>query len=183
MNITNRLIAAPVVLAALLFTSGCETAPGTGAGVAAVGGLAGTIVSIAMPNSNLGCQISAASFALGATMETINQISEQQRAILAANAPQTLVVIQHNDAVVKQQKQPAVAQTNTEEKAPRKKKVTPLSVDDVTALAAAGVKPDVIIKAIGESKAVYTPNQIAKAQQASPAVDPSVISYMQKTTA
>jgi hypothetical protein len=54
----------------------------------------------------------------------------------------------------------------------------PLSVDDVKALASAGVKADVIIKEIENSKAVYSPQDVAAAQQANPPVDPSVIDCM-----
>ncbi len=54
----------------------------------------------------------------------------------------------------------------------------PLSLDDVKALASAGVKPDVIIKEIENSKAVYSQQDIASAQQATPPIDPSVIDCM-----
>ena len=43
---------------------------------------------------------------------------------------------------------------------------TPLTVDDIKALSAAGVKVDVIKEEIGESKAVYSPADIDAAQQA-----------------
>jgi hypothetical protein len=180
-NSISRAMMLTAGFLALLFTPSCETPPGTGAGVAAVGGLAGTIVSIAMPNSNLGCEIAAGSIALGATMEVINQISEQQRAYLQANSPRTLVIIQRNDNVVKQQH--IAAQSNSQESPASKKRVTPLSVDDVMALTAAGVKPEVINNAIAQSKASYSSDEIAKVQQATPPVSPSVIVFMQKSSA
>jgi hypothetical protein len=55
----------------------------------------------------------------------------------------------------------------------------PLSVDDIKALSTAGVKPDVINNEIDQSKAVYSPQDIATAQQAN--VDATVIQHMQKT--
>jgi hypothetical protein len=54
-------------------------------------------------------------------------------------------------------------------------------VEDIKALAAAGVKPDVIIEEIGKSKSVYSQQDIAAVQQATPPVDPRVIEFMKKT--
>ena len=56
--------------------------------------------------------------------------------------------------------------------------VTPLSVDDIKALASAGVKKDVIIAEIQKSKAAFTQQDILQLQQATPPVDPAVIDYI-----
>jgi Glycine zipper len=56
--------------------------------------------------------------------------------------------------------------------------VTPLSVDDIKALASAGVKKDVIISEIQKSKSVFTQQDVSQLQQATPPVDPAVIDYI-----
>jgi hypothetical protein len=56
--------------------------------------------------------------------------------------------------------------------------VTPLSVEDIKALASAGVKKDVIIAEIQKSKAIFTPQDVSQLQQANPPVDPAVIDYI-----
>jgi TPR repeat protein len=59
-----------------------------------------------------------------------------------------------------------------------------MTVDEIKALTAAGVKPDAIIQAIKESKAAgYSPSDIQAAQQANPPVDPAVIAYMKNPAA
>lgn len=59
----------------------------------------------------------------------------------------------------------------------------PLKVDDIKAMSGAGIKPDAIIEAIKESKAVYTAADVQAARQATPPVDPQVIAFMQNPTA
>jgi hypothetical protein len=103
----------------------------------------------------------------------IGHINEEQRAKLQQQSPQTLQTIQHNDDAV------AAAKKDPAQPAPQN--LTPLSVDDIKALASAGVKPDVIIAEIGTSKTVYSQTDIDAAQQASPALDPTVIEAMKKT--
>jgi hypothetical protein len=118
----------------------------------------------------------------------IGEINEKQREKLEADSPRTLHRIEHNDDVAQKERKVAKAraeksssssETASSEKVPAP---TPLSVDDVKALTAAGVKKDAIIHAIKESKATYHESDIARAQAATPPVDPDVISYMQKTT-
>jgi len=53
------------------------------------------------------------------------------------------------------------------------------TVDDIKALTAAGVKPDAINKEIEISQSKFSPQDIATAQQASPPIDPAVITCMQ----
>ena len=60
--------------------------------------------------------------------------------------------------------------------------LSPLTVEDIKALTAAGVANDVIIEDMGESKAVYSPADITAVQQANPPVDQAVIHYMQRHT-
>ena len=55
----------------------------------------------------------------------------------------------------------------------------PFTVDDIQALAAAGVKDDAIEKEIEISQSKFTPADIEAAQQASPPIHPAVIAYMQ----
>ena len=60
--------------------------------------------------------------------------------------------------------------------------LSPLTVEDIKVLTAAGVANDVIIEDIGESKAVYSPADITAVQQANPPVDQAVIHYMKRHT-
>jgi hypothetical protein len=57
--------------------------------------------------------------------------------------------------------------------------LTPLSVDDIKALTAAGVNTNAIIHEIDISQSKYSPQDIAAAQQANPPIEPTVIAYMQ----
>ena len=66
------------------------------------------------------------------------------------------------------------------EPSPRSPSLSPLTVEDIKALTAAGVANDVIIEDMGESKAVYSPADITAVQQANPPVDQAVIHYMKR---
>ena len=68
------------------------------------------------------------------------------------------------------------------ERSPRSPSLSPLTVEDIKALTAAGVANDVIIEDMGESKAVYSPADITAVQQANPPVDQAVIHYMKRHT-
>ena len=69
------------------------------------------------------------------------------------------------------------------EPSPRSSSLSPLTVENIKALTAAGVANDVIIEDMGESKAVYSPADITAVQQANPPVDQAVIHYMMRHTA
>ncbi|MGA2248512.1 MAG: hypothetical protein ABSH48_26400, partial [Verrucomicrobiota bacterium] len=73
-------------------------------------------------------------------------------------------VIQHNDQIRQQQSSDTP---------------TPLSVNDIEQLTAAGVKSDTIIQEMQTSQATYSAMDVNKALRASSAIDPAVISYMQ----
>lgn len=123
-----------------------------------------------------------------------NMIDRDQQRRLRDEYPQTYVVIQHNDSVLQQQQQPgyvppppavapsepvANAQPGAPAAAPDQNQgLIPLSIEDVKAMTAAGVKPEAIIKELESSKSVYSQQDIAAIQQANPAVDSSVIDYM-----
>ncbi len=62
--------------------------------------------------------------------------------------------------------------------APAEGRLTPISVDDVKTMSAAGVKGDVIVGEIEKSKSVYSKNDIAAAQQPELKIDPTVIDCM-----
>ena len=55
---------------------------------------------------------------------------------------------------------------------------TPITVDDIKALTATGVKPDAITKEIDISQSKFSPQDITTAQQANPPVNADVIAYM-----
>jgi hypothetical protein len=138
-------------------------------------------------------------------------IDQEQRERLREQSPQTWATIQHNDYVIQQQSQPpsgqpappppavsappqtpvpSVASTpgGPPASAPNAQgqtadqNVVPLTLEDVKALAAAGVKPDVIIKEIENSKAVFGPQDIAAAEQTSPPMAASVLEFMKSRT-
>ena len=174
-----------MILSALVFTSGCDN-PGSGAVFGGVFGAAvGNAIGVATGHPELGTAIGLASgMAVGAIVGSIN---EQQRAALQAQSPQTLATIQHNDAVYQQQQQAAQApppaqSPQAQTPAPPPEPPTPLTLDDIKALTAAGVKKDVIIAEIGRSKSVYTATDISALQQSNPNIDPDVIACMKKTS-
>ena len=177
-----------VVILSVMLT-GCVNPDGTPNNTASgallggvVGGLAGAATSGRHSGQNflIGAAIGAVAGAIvGNVMDRINA---DQRARLQQSSPQTLQTIQHNDQVAQQQQSappPASGQPAPPENAP-----TPLKVDDIKALTAAGVKPEAIINAIKESKpGAYSAADIQAAQQANPPVDPSVIECMKNPTA
>jgi hypothetical protein len=138
-------------------------------------------------------------------------IDQEQRERLREQSPQTWATIQHNDYVIQQQSQPpsgqpappppavsAPPQTPAATVAPTPgappvaspnsqgqtadQNVVPLTLEDIKALAAAGVKPDVIIKEIENSKAFFGPQDIAAAEQTSPPMAASVLDFMKSRT-
>lgn len=140
-----------------------------------------------------------------------HMIDQEQRERLREQSPQTWATIQHNDYVLQQQSQPpsgqpvppppavsappqtpapAVASTtggppvaspNTQSQT-ADQNVVPLTLEDIKALAAAGVKPDVIIKEIENSKAMFGPQDIAAAEQANPPMAASILDFMKSRT-
>jgi hypothetical protein len=174
------MIGVAVVSWTLAMTSGCVNPDGTqnntGTG-AIIGGAVGALAGAAMggrhagDNALIGAAIGAASGALIGLA-----IDQNQREQLRQQSPQTLAVVEHNNQLAQQPPQPVAAG----QPAPSADAPTPLKVDDIKALTAAGVKSDAIIKAIKESNApAYSPADIAAAQQANPPVDPSVVAFMQ----
>ena len=132
-----------------------------------------------------------------------HMIDRDQQQRLQQQSPQTLQTIQHNDAVYQQQQQAAQAQTpgqapqtltqapqaqtpgqapQAQTQAPPAEALIPLTVDDIKALDAAGVKKDVIIAEIGKSKSVYTPADITALQQSNPNIDPAIIKCMKNSS-
>lgn len=157
----------------LTFATGCDTPGGGALGGAAIGAGLGAIVGAATGNVQRGAIIGAALGGISGGI--IGQINAEQKAKLQQNSPQTLQTIQHNDQ--------AVATAKKDPAKPAPQNLTPLTVDDIKALAGAGVKNQVIIDEIKTSKSVYTQQDIDAAQQANPAVDASVIECMKNTKA
>jgi outer membrane lipoprotein SlyB len=185
MKIVHGSIGVAVVYAVLVLTTGCESPNGTqnntGTG-ALMGGALGAVIGAVADRSHpgtgalIGAAIGAASGAIAGHI--MDQINAQQRAQLQQQSPQTLQTIQHNDAVIQHQQAQSRTQPGQTSPSETTEAPTPLTVDDIKALSAAGVKKDVIIQEIGDSKAVYSPTDIVAAQEASPRVDPSVIEFM-----
>lgn len=173
-----RTIGVVLMFLEIALTTGCVNPDGTqnntGTG-ALIGGALGALAGAAGGGRHagehalFGAAIGAFSGALIGTM-----IDQQQRERLRQQSPQTWQTIQHNDAVVQQQQQAAQSQPSGQ--APPPAAVTPITVDDIKALTAAGVKTDAIKQEIEVSKSTFSPRDIAVAQQAN--VDPSVIECM-----
>jgi len=181
MKIMYRTIGVTVVSVALVLTTGCVNPDGTpnntGMG-ALIGGAMGAITGAAIGGQRHGGQDALIGAAAGVIAGAIagnimDHINADQRAKLQQQSPQTLQTIQHNDEVVKQQQAP---QAPAQGQAPPAEAVTPLTVDDVKALTAAGVKTEAIKQEIEVSKATFSAQDIAAAQQAN--VDSAVIECM-----
>ncbi len=188
MNIKQRIMGVTVVSLSIVMT-GCvnpDGSPNNTASGALIGGAIGAFAGAASSgrhagqNALIGAAIGAVTGAvIGNVMDRINA---DQRARLQQTSPQTLQTLQHNDQVAQQPPPPPPAAGQPE--GPPADAPTPLKVDDIKALTAAGVKPEAIINAIKESKpGTYSSADIQAAQQANPPVDPSVIAYMQNPTA
>jgi predicted lipid-binding transport protein (Tim44 family) len=182
---TQQIIGLGLVSVMLALTTGCvnpDGSPNNTATGALIGGAMGAFVGAASSgrhggqNALIGALVGAAAGGLVGHL-----MDEQQQERLRQQSPQTLQTVQHNEALASQPAPPPAA---PDQPAPPAEAPTPLKVDDIKALTAAGVKPDAIIQAIKESRAsAYGPSDIQAAQQASPPVDPSVIAYMQNPAA
>lgn len=172
----------------LLATSGCVNPDGTmnntGTG-ALIGGTMGALIGAAAGgrHGGEGALIGGAAGVLAGVLVG-SAIDQRQREYLRAYYPQTYQTIQNNDAVAQQQ-QPAASQApqpassgSPSSSSPEQSGMVPLSLNDIKALTAAGVKPDVIKKEIDESQSKFTSQDIATAQQANPPIDASVIDEM-----
>jgi len=183
-----QTIGITIVSLGLMLTTGCVNPDGSQnntASGALIGGLAGAFVGAASSgrhagqNALIGAAIGAAS---GAVIGSI--MDAQQRERLRQQSPQTYATVQRNEQLAAQPPPPAAtAAPAASQSAPPANAPTPLKVQDITALTAAGVKPDAIIQAIKESNPqAYSAADIATAQQANPPVDPTVIAFMRNPT-
>lgn len=181
MKIMYQTISVVIMSMELVLMTGCVNPDGTQnntAGGALIGGAVGAITGAAIGgprNRGADALIGAAAglIAGGLIGHWIDQ-EHQQR--LQQQSPQTWNTITNNEEVVQQQS----SQTNQPpDKSQTTATLTPLTVDDVKALTAAGVNTNAIIHEIEISQSKYSPQDITAAQQASPPVAPAVIAYMQ----
>lgn len=195
-----RTIALVVLSTELLAMTGCVNPDGTmnnTATGAVIGGTVGALSGALLGGRHAG---EAAFFGgvTGVIAGTLvgNAIDQQQRIYLQEQYPQTWQTIQHNDAVAQQQQQapppppapgdappaapvpPAASPESSTPPAAPQSGMVPLSLDDIKALTAAGVKPDVIDKEIDISQSKFSAQDIAAAQQANPPIDSAVIQDM-----
>ncbi len=184
MNFKLRTVGVTVVSLALMLTTGCVNPDGTqnntGTGVL-IGSMVGAFAGAASSGRHAG-QNALIGAAIGAVSGAVvgSWMDAEQRRQLREQSPQTYQTIEHNEEVAQQ---PAPPPPPPGQPAPAADAPTPLKVDDIKALTAAGVKPDAIINAIKESKATgYDSADITAAEQASPPVDPAVIAYMRNPT-
>jgi predicted lipid-binding transport protein (Tim44 family) len=173
MTVIHRGIGIGFMSIILTLATGCNTPGGGAVGGAAIGAGLGAIIGAATGNVGRGALIGAALGGISGGI--IGEINREQRAKLQQNSPQTLQTIQHNDE--------AVAAAKKDPAKPAPQNLTPLTVDDIKALAAAGVKNDVIIAEIKTSQTAYTQQDLDAAQQANPAVDQIVIDAMKANKA
>jgi predicted lipid-binding transport protein (Tim44 family) len=193
MKNTYRGIGIAVVFLELALTTGCVEPNGqpnnTGTGALA-GGVFGAVVGGLAGGRHAGRDAligGLAGVVAGGLIGHMIDRDQQQR--LQAQSPQTLQTIQHNDAVYQQQQQvvqpttpaPTTPPPQAQTQSPPADALIPLTVDDIKALDAAGVKKEVIIAEIGRSKSVYTLADITALQQSDPNIDPAVIECMKKT--
>jgi len=188
----HRAIGIPIVLLELVLTSGCVEPNGqpnnTGTGALA-GGVFGAVVGGLAGGHHAGRDAligGLAGVVVGGLVGHMIDRDQQQR--LQAQSPQTWQTIQHNDAVYQQQQptapppvQPPQPAQPTQTQAAPAESLIPLTVDDIKALDAAGVKKEAIVAEIARSKSVYTQADIAALQQSDPNIDPAVIECMKKT--
>jgi len=177
---------AGAVSLALVWTTGCVNPDGTQNNTATgalIGGAVGALAGAA-GGGRYGGERALFGAAFGAATGAFvgHMIDEDQRERLREQSPQTLQTIDQNDEIAQQQAS-APPPGSGQQPPPPANAPTPLKVDDIKALTAAGVKPEAIIQAIKESNPTsYSAADITAAQTASPPVDPSVIAYMQNPT-
>ncbi len=174
----------------LPLTPGCVNPNGTtnntGTGAIA-GGLLGAVAGAlaGARNAGQGALIGAvAGVVAGGLVGHLIDRDQQER--LKAQSPATWDTIQRNETIVSQQgaappsnpPQPQEVPSAAPAAAPGA--VTPLTLDDIKALAAAGVKKDAIKKEIDISQAKFNTQDIEAARHADPPVDPDVIEYMKQ---
>jgi len=189
-----------LVVLQLMLASGCVDPNGqpnnTGTG-ALVGGVFGAVVGglagggrHAGQNALIG---GLAGVVAGGLVGHMIDRDQQQRP--QAQSPQTWQTIQHNDAIYHRQQPTAPPPVQAPTQAPAQAQpiqptqtpaapteaLIPLSVEDIKALDAAGVKKEAIVAEIARSKSVYTQADISALQQSDPNIDPTVIEYMKKT--
>lgn len=193
-----RTVALVVLSSELLAMTGCVNPDGTvnnTATGAVIGGTVGALSGALLGGRHAG----EAAFFGGVTGMIAgslvgNAIDQQQRIYLQEQYPQTWQTIQHNDAVAQQQPPPpppapgpgdappptpaASPGSSAPPAAAPQSGMVPLSLDDIKALTAAGVKPDVINKEIDLSQSKFNAQDIAAAQQANPPIDSAVIQDM-----
>jgi outer membrane lipoprotein SlyB len=199
MRAAKRNVVVGLLSATLLAPTACTTGTGalTGAGI---GGVAGGL--IAHNNPVAGAVVGAAAGAVIGGI--IGHINEEQREKLQQQSPQTWETIQHNDEVAAKNSNntsnsnntgntgatasnasstdtPNTPNTpNTSNNPAASDKPTPLTVDDVKAMASSGIKEDVICDEITQSQAVYSQQDLDTAQQVTPPIDPKVIECMKQ---
>lgn len=185
-----RTIAIGILAVQLVATSGCVNPDGTvnntGTG-ALIGGTMGALIGAAAGGRHAGeAGLIGGAAGLFAGALIGSAIDQRQREYLRAYYPQTYQTIQYNDSVARQQQhaaapapQPAPSGSPSSS-APSTDQpgMVPLTLNDIKALTAAGVKPDVIKKEIDMSQSKFTSQDIASAQQANPPIDASVIDDM-----
>jgi hypothetical protein len=192
MKITRNIALAGLCIQ-LLLTSGClnpnGTVNNTGTG-AVIGGTVGAISGALLGGRHAGEGALIGGIAgLIAGSLVGNAIDRQQQMYLQQQYPQTWHTIQHNDAVIQHQQQqapppppaPPAASPQLPQQTPppaQDSSVIPLTLADIKALTAAGVRPDVISKEIDVSQSRFTAQDIASAQQSNPPIDTSVIQSM-----
>jgi len=177
----NQSLLAVLALAAeVCLTTGCQSPDGTTnhtATGALVGGLFGAAVGLAAGGRHRAADaiILGTSGAIAGSLIG-NAMDHDQRTCLRVYYPQTYQVVQYNEAAaVPAAAAPAAGTPPPAEPAPRA-----LTLADIQALAAAGLKPEAINQEIELSHPKYSPDDLVQAGQSQPPLDPQVVECMKR---
>jgi hypothetical protein len=186
MKFFKRAAGLTVLSAALMLTSGCDSPGGSAAVGAIFGAAAGAIVGHYTGDPAAGAAIGAA---LGAvTGGIIGKINADQKAKLQQDSPDTWSKIEHNEEVAKKPASPASDQSfqpvtasgqldtsTAQTPAQPADAPDPISASDIKAMVKSGIKSEVVIEEITESKSVYSQQDIASLQNTDVPIDPTIL--------
>jgi outer membrane lipoprotein SlyB len=175
MKTMHRTIGIAVVSFGLMLVTGCDTPSGAGIGALLGAGTGAVIAAATHQDVAKGALIGAAIG--GVTGGIIGKINADQKAKLQQASPGTYEKIQRNDEIAK--KQANASQTTTGQSPSQVTEApAPLTVDEIKAMTTSGIKPDVVVSTIKESKSVYTQQDIDSLKQTNPNIDPTIIECM-----
>ena len=203
MNTMNRTVCVTIVSVAFVLTTGCQTPEGrtdnTATG-ALLGGLIGAGTGALIGNA--AGHHTAAGAAIGGvvgllTGGIIGHMTDAQKTQVQQQSPQTWNKLQNNDAAYAASPTPSsppsapsatssassetVSTTSSATPEATSPQMQPLTVDDIKALASAGVRDDVVTSEIQRSNSKFSQQDITALQQAG--VSSGVIDFIKTNAA